>query len=102
MCGRAGIIRVTSVSKKISNFDKLVVYKIFLIAVPPDGGLNDALGLFLTPGYLGDVAAQATDWAKAAIAAVKESPDNPYGDDDEAIAGEIMRRVGEINSRRKL
>jgi hypothetical protein len=39
------------------------------------------------------VAREATAWVEQALAAVKSARDNPYGDDDEAIAGEILRQV---------
>lgn len=38
---------------------------------------------------------QALIKVEDALAAIKSSPDNPYGDDDEVIAGEILRRLVE-------
>jgi phosphosulfolactate phosphohydrolase-like enzyme len=40
-------------------------------------------------------AQKATAWVQGAIAVIKTSPDNPFGDDDEAIAGEILKRLKE-------
>lgn len=72
------------------NVKKLIVHKMSLDMVPSGGGLPDALAAF---GKIGDHARVATDWVSQAIAAVKAAPGNPYGDDDEAIAGEILRRI---------
>jgi hypothetical protein len=75
------------------NVNRLIVRKVSLLAVPSDGGLKDAVDLFAIPGRLVSLSRQATEWVDAAIAAVKAAPDNPYGDDDEAIAAEILRRI---------
>ncbi len=76
------------------NVRKLIVTKMSLIMVPPGSGtIYTALEAMVKPGNIGDVARQATEWVEAAIAAVKMAHGNPYGDDDEAIAGEILRQV---------
>lgn len=75
------------------NVRRLITYKMSGLAVPAGGGLTDALALFTEPGRLGRVAREATAWVEEAIAVVKTAPDNPFGDDDEAIAGELLARL---------
>lgn len=78
------------------NVKRLIVHKLVMLMIPP--GSKDPLADGVTAlTKLGDsgMAKQATEWVEQAISAVKTAPDNPYGDDDEAIAGEIMRRVDE-------
>lgn len=77
------------------NVRRLIAHKMSLIMVPPGAkdGFAAAVGSMLRPGGIGDAAKEATEWVRQAIAAVKAAPDNPHGDDDEAIAGEILRQV---------
>lgn len=79
------------------NVRRLIASKMSLIMIPPGtgSGLATAVRTMLKPGGIGDAAKEATEWVRQAIAAVKAAPDNPYGDDDEAIAGEILRRMWE-------
>jgi hypothetical protein len=76
------------------NVKKLIVRKMALLIVPrgSNTGLGDVVDV-LKGGRLGDVAREATDWVEAALRAVKSASGNPYGDDDEAIAGEILRGI---------
>ena len=76
------------------NVKKLITTRIAQLAVPPGGGLADAIG-FLASKRIGKTAKDATDWVNEAIAVVKTAPDNPFGNDDEAIAGEILRQLEE-------
>ncbi|GAB4434199.1 MAG: hypothetical protein Kow00120_00420 [Anaerolineae bacterium] len=72
---------------------ELIFHKVARDAVPPGDGI--AAGI----AFLSDVAGMkasfraAFAWADAVIAAVKAAPDNPYGDDDEAIAAAILDRL---------
>jgi hypothetical protein len=75
------------------NVRKLVAAKMARDAVPPGGGVGNAIRFLTTPGAVTDGARKAQEWVKAAIAAVKAAPDNPYGDDDEAIAAEVLRQI---------
>jgi hypothetical protein len=77
------------------NVKRLITHKMSLIMVPAGSkdGLAAALNSLTRPGGIGDAAKEATAWVEQAIAAVKAAPDNPYGDDDEAIAGEILRGI---------
>jgi hypothetical protein len=80
---------------------KLIASKAALLMIPPgtQNGLATAIGAFTKPGNVVAVTRQATEWVQTAIRAVKEAPDNPYGDDDEAIAGEILRQVSSRRGR---
>lgn len=77
------------------NVKKLIVRRMSMLMVPDKGGLADALKALSSPKNIGNIAREATDWVMAALAAVKVAPGNSYGDDDEAIAGEVLRRIEE-------
>jgi hypothetical protein len=76
------------------NVKKLIAHKMSLDAIPPGGGIADGVS-FLLSGKLGESAKAASEWVRRAIATVKAAPDNPFGDDDEAIAAELLRRIDE-------
>jgi hypothetical protein len=63
--------------------------------VPAGGGLAPATRALAEPGSIERHAREAAGWVQGAIAVVKSAPDNHHGDDDEAIAGEILRRIDE-------
>lgn len=75
------------------NVKKLICRKMAHLMVPDGAGFADGIRELAEQGNVGRRAQQATAWAEEAIAAVKAAPDNPYGDDDEAIAGEIVRQI---------
>lgn len=83
--------------KQGPNVTKLIAHKMSLIMVPT--GVENAFAATLSnltkPGGISDAATQAAEWVKNALAAVKAAPDNLFGDDDEAIAGEILRKAWE-------
>jgi hypothetical protein len=81
------------------NVRRLVAHKMARDAVPPGGGLADAMRFLTTPGAVVAGAHEATEWVRLAIQTVKDAPGNPYGDDDEAIAGEILRQI-ELRTRK--
>lgn len=85
----------------VSNFNKLVIAKMAREAIPDDDGLADVIAFLNDPQRMARVAREAEAWVKVAIVRVKSAPDNQYGDDDEAIAGEILRWIGENKSSRK-
>ena len=73
------------------NVRKLIVRKMTMLMVPDGSGIGDVVQKF---NDIGRYAREATEWVEAAISAVKAAPGNRHGDDDEAIAGEILRRAG--------
>jgi hypothetical protein len=82
--------------KQGPNVKRLIAHKMSLLLIPPGSGKN-ALGVGLAglakPGNLVAVAREATAWVEEALAVVKTAPDNPYGEDDEAIAGAILEGI---------
>lgn len=78
-----------------SNVKKLIIRRMSVVAVPSSGGLADALKFLSSKESITAGAREATEWVETAIRAVKEAPGNPYGDDEEAIAGEILRQIEE-------
>lgn len=63
------------------------------------GGLDGALKTLASRSRLAASAREAELWVDKAIRAVKSAPDNPYGDDDEAIASKILESLNERRSR---
>jgi hypothetical protein len=60
-------------------------------AVFDDGGIMG--GIKFLQGDLKAAAREAQAWVRDVIAAIKAAPDNLFGDNDEAIAGEILRQI---------
>lgn len=86
-------------SEKIGpNVKRLIIRKMSLLAIPPGSG-KDSLSLgvemFTSRGKFASIAAEASDWVRQAIAVMKTAPDNPYGDDNEAIAGALLKGIEE-------
>lgn len=77
------------------NVKRLICHKLSVDAVPAGGGFASAIEFLSDQERIINGARAATDWVQTAIAAVKAAPGNPYGDDDEAIAGEILRQIDE-------
>ena len=79
------------------NVKKLIVRKMAADMTAPGSGMPEVIKA-LTDGKLGERARKATRWVEAALAAVKSARDNPYGNDDESIAAEILRRIEKTKS----
>ena len=75
------------------NVSKLIAHKISREAIPAKGGFSDGLTLLSQPDQLLASAKAATAWVFAAIDAVQAAPGGGTYGDDEAIAGEILRRL---------
>jgi len=82
------------------NVNKLIVCKMSIQGVPKDtpDPLRAVAEFFASTENLKEHAKEATEWVEQAILAVKLAPDNKWGNDDEAIAGEILRRIDEIKA----
>ena len=72
------------------NMEKLLIRRIAVEAVPSGGGLSDGIKLFTEPGRLKFAHRTALAWVDEAISLIRSSSDNPYGDDEETIAGAIL------------
>ena len=77
------------------NVKRLLAHFTARIAIPPGGGFAAGIALLTTPGRLSEVSRMALRDVEKALEAIKAAPDNPYGDDDEVIAGAILERLGD-------
>lgn len=92
------------------NVRKLLVHYIAIEAIPdgsckdgPGGGIAAGIGFLVGLGKKSPESTAAMARARAncsaALEAAKAARDNPFGDDEEAIAAEILKRVEERNAR---
>lgn len=86
-------------SKHGPNVTKLITKFIAREAVPPGGGLGSAVEFFSNQEHRKKVLEAAETKALQAIELIKSAPDNPYGNDDEQIAGELLKLVSQRESR---
>jgi len=104
--GPQGGTAVTKVMSKPQgpNIKRLICEKMSAIAVPPGGGLKDALQFLQSKDSIIAAAKEATRFVELAIQAVREAPQpNRFAlADDEEIAGEILRQVHEKRKQRIL
>lgn len=77
----------------MSNVTKLAIRIASNKAIPSSGGIADGVKWLLDPERRKADMKEAFDTAAKFIAALKETPDNPYGDDDGAIAGAILEEL---------
>lgn len=78
------------------NVRRLIARKMALLAIPAGSGKDSfsrGLDVITDRKKFASVAQDAAAWVKEAVAVMKTAPDNPYGDDDEAIAGAILRAI---------
>lgn len=88
--------------ESISNVKRLVIEFMACLMVPPGGTVQSCLQNLTDHVRIKEMAKQAQADALAAIRLIKEAPDNPYGDDDEVIAGIILQKIEEKKSQMKL
>lgn len=80
------------------NVRRLISKKMALLAIPVGSGKESfsmGLDVLTNRGKFSSIATEASAWVRAAIDVMKTAPDNPYGDDDEAIAGAILKGIEE-------
>ncbi len=77
------------------NVKRLIAAKMARDAIPPGGCLTDALRFIIDKDRLVTGARAATEFVEEAIKAVRMAaePNQWKNADDEAIAGEILRRM---------
>lgn len=75
------------------NARRLLAHLMALEAVPKGGGIQTGLSFLSEPERLQQGIRDAMAKLEEALSVVKSAPDNPYGNDDEAIAGAILRRI---------
>jgi len=87
---------VEKTSKKMGPMVKrLVCEYAAVLAVPPGGGIADAMRVMTNPQLLQENLRAAGRWVEEKLAEVKRAPDNTFGEDDEAIAKHILDKITE-------
>lgn len=82
-------------SKYGPNVTKLMAKFIAREAIPPDGGIADGIEFIRNPERRKQVLESAEAKALQAIQLIKSTPDNPFGDDDEQIATDLLQKIEE-------
>jgi uncharacterized membrane protein YcjF (UPF0283 family) len=82
---------------RLSNMTRLVIEKMAVGAIPEGAGFPEALGFLADGAKITAGAHAASEWVRGKIQEVRDAPGrNTWKDkDDEAIAGEILRRLYE-------
>lgn len=86
--------KVNVADRKVGpNMQKLAAFKASRDAIPDGGGLVDAIDFIKDQNRFKKSMLDSVLWAFAAVDVMKTAPDNPYGDDDEVIAGAIVAEI---------
>jgi hypothetical protein len=72
---------------------KLIIRFIAREAIPPGGGIADGIEFFKDKEHRTRVIEKAEANAMLAIQLIRRAPDNPFGNDDEQIAQEILKGI---------
>ena len=88
-------------SKHSPNVTKLITRFIAREAIPPGGGLMDGVEFLIDRERRKQVLESAESKALQAIQLVRSAPDNPFGNDDEQIAGELLKKIKERDEENK-
>ena len=75
------------------NVQKLIAKRAAQIIIPDGGGFFDGLAVFSEPVRLQVSLIQATRWVEEVLRGVKAARENPWGEDDEKIAGAVLERI---------
>ena len=81
-----------------SNVQRLAIRRMSVLGIPPGGGHAAALSLLTDAPRMAAVYREAHEWTAEAIRVFKTAPDNPFGDDDEAIAGFLLEKIEESSN----
>ena len=86
----------------MSNVNKLIAYKVAIDAIPAGGGVAAGVAFLSDRARIVSSLRQSYAWVKEVIKLVKEAAEpNPWKvADDEAIAGEILRRIEEKHDKK--
>lgn len=78
-----------------ANVRRLMIEFSSTLAVRSGSGtpMQNALNILAKPGGIAGNMREALRQTELALEAMKAAPDNPYGNDDEAIAGEILEEL---------
>ena len=80
------------------NMQRLIATLFANNAIPAGGGLEDGIAA-LMPGKIQEGMKRAEAEALKMMLTVKSAPDNPFGDDNEAIAGHLLKLAEEKRRR---
>ena len=75
------------------NIKNLFIRFVSREAIPDGGGIGDGIKMFTDVDHRHKVMDRALENMNVAIEAVRLAPDNPYGDDQEVIAGVILEEL---------
>lgn len=77
------------------NVKRLAILKMSRDAIPPGGSIADGVRFLSDKKGMVESLRKSESWALAAVEAVRQGGDpNPWrNSDDEAIAGELLRRI---------
>ncbi len=84
------------------NAKELLIRFMSRVAIPDDGNIADGARFFLNNEHRKKVMDHAWENMNAAITAVRSTSDNPYRDDEEAIAGAILEQVKQRESKESI
>lgn len=82
------------------NVSRLLRELIAIKAIPPGGGFQEGLSYLLNADVREQVNRKAVAFLDEHLADFRKAPDNPFGDDDEAIAAAILTAIDEKRDRR--
>jgi hypothetical protein len=80
-------------SEQGPNVKRLIAIEMARIAVPDDGCFGDGLAMMVDSERTAAVAGDARKNVAARLAILKAARDNPHGDDDEAIAADVLKWI---------
>lgn len=83
------------------NAKRLLSRFIARVAVPPGGGMESSLRFFADTEHRHRVLEVAMETLDASIALIRQAPDNPYGDDEEAIAAAILDKLEAVRENQR-
>lgn len=75
------------------NEKKLITKRIAAVMIPEGGCVFDGFEALTDPVKLGRIAKESTKWISVMLEAIKNAPDNPYGNDNEVIAASILEKM---------
>lgn len=79
--------------KRGPYFMELVHRRVARDAIPDGGGVGAGIDFLLNPERIRETTRAAFEFVQEAVDAVRAAPDNPYGDDEEAIAKHIVEEI---------
>ena len=83
------------------NEKRFFISVLSLLAIPPGGGMASAVQFLKNPALRRETSLKAREVVDSAITKVLNAPDNPFGDDREAISAAILKRVEELTPLRR-